>query len=1560
MVSKFNESFDPDYDSNMSSELSSVATSLTASLEYGGDNKQMSETAFVTNKETGANAKHILHPANGHVASSIDTDDTQTFTVKQKEEKDDNANKYKRNKTYVLSAVKCLLALFMSLLLFGCVILSKISLVYIGQRLTYGAKRAVLNANLSLNATQQRYICGKGSPYLCETVLDMLIILLVTPSAYSFLRAVYGTATSKSHPWPTRKAIIWGIIGMFIEAAGLSLFVVGVLSLVRETDVAVVLMNAVFIAPVLWQLSKACLDRFASTDDPQSRALLRKTRRMQLTNMFLSFFAVILQVGGLIGIVYLTSNKEILDIKFILVPTSIILISVGWCPKLKKLQCDHDLEIEVDDDDSDEARLGADADMVRSTTMSTMVGSSETLASGTKKRRRSGWKNDTQRVIIESSSSRGKATIINSLFKTIFIPMCCAAVAHFMKVADLRHLGQGMDEFFTDRTLYIMFFVQLASGFVGYHVAWMACTMTMQRLCFALPLTLATPATVILLVTNRCDKHYLTFLKCSENNAIWLYIALLSVVLWLGQFFATTYYAWKNQDFIMAKEAVLFWTPTYEGVMLEQSLLLNRKNEATNEYFVNYRSLVKDSRIYICTTMYHEEAFEMEQLLHSIARIDSARKEAGRNFEAHVFFDDGVRDTTLKQYALQLVSMLEKTLDVKPSFATKIETPYGMELKWNLPGGMNFHIHLKDNYKVKNKKRWSQVMYMSYVLDYRERGDCDHAYILTTDADVKFTPDDVMALMDRMSRDPNVGAVCGRTHPMGSGPLVWYQIFDYAIGHWLLKVAEDVLGSVLCSPGCFSIYRARAIKAVLPTYATHVECAMDFLTKDMGEDRWFCTLLVEHGWRLEYCAAAENSTYCPDNFDEFFKQRRRWTPSTLANQIVLIQKAAKIRRNNDVINMAFIIYQLLLMISTIVGPANVILVIASGLNYAFPKSVNLIATFFVVIATVAGFVLACLYTSQQTQLKIAKLLTFAFSIVMTITTVGLMAQVADDISKQSADVSTLRLAPSTLYLLFLLCLFTITALLHGLEGLNLVHGIWYLICLPSGYLFLTIYSVANMTDRSWGTREGRAASSGTNEPWYVKVWDKMKVVCGLCCRERRYKDGSEESHSLLSESDLESEVGESTTEETQSMPDSNSQDDVGNSGSDDDDEIYMNSDEIKPPRPPKPQKSPAPRALARGARDRHVSTRRPASQRVTFAPGIRFKSVKGRDSSERKVHSAVPIEDFLYGQYKQYISNFKENGYDDTSFLHGTKEQALMDIGIINRGHRKKLLTEIEKLPPEGMDQEVPDNVREWLMKLGLESYWMEFSNNSYTEPNSLADLKFMDKRTIMQTFGITKEGHLRKLEKAIGYLAYPSAAQRKIRQARIQLDETPHLSLENEGPREFKFWEQLRKLCLLPEQAAFSQSDELKDKLEELRNAGLTMLIVTNILWLTIMLTIIAQGSKLQVFQTNFLGLIFLSLYTIVLLAQFFTLLWHRVVTWIHSFSRIPFKVGSKINMSWSFHDEDLPPEPTDENIFMAQRRISSRIVRRSRKQQNQSPENSRQFRTIFPPENNSWSSIG
>lgn len=70
------------------------------------------------------------------------------------------------------------------------------------------------------------------------------------------------------------------------------------------------------------------------------------------------------------------------------------------------------------------------------------------------------------------------------------------------------------------------------------------------------------------------------------------------------------------------------------------------------------------------------------------------------------------------------------------------------------------------------------------------------------------------------------------------------------------------------------------------------------------------------------------------------------------------------------------------------------------------------------------------------------------------------------------------------------------------------------------------------------------------------------------------------------------------------------------------------------------------------------------------------------------------------------------------------------------------------------------EDVHDWLLLLGLEAYWELFEENSYAEPNALADLKLMDKATLASTFNIIKPGHLKKLTKAISQLKYPTAGK--------------------------------------------------------------------------------------------------------------------------------------------------------------------------------------------------------
>ena len=98
--------------------------------------------------------------------------------------------------------------------------------------------------------------------------------------------------------------------------------------------------------------------------------------------------------------------------------------------------------------------------------------------------------------------------------------------------------------------------------------------------------------------------------------------------------------------------------------------------------------------------MYREEDYEMEQLLRSIHDVDNNAAKTKRHYESHILFDGGVRGQVIADYALQLASLVEETLKVQLSDCCKIMTPYGMQLKWSLPGGMEFTIHLKDNAKV--------------------------------------------------------------------------------------------------------------------------------------------------------------------------------------------------------------------------------------------------------------------------------------------------------------------------------------------------------------------------------------------------------------------------------------------------------------------------------------------------------------------------------------------------------------------------------------------------------------------------------------------------------------------------------------------------------------------------------------------------------------------------------------------------------------------------------------------------------------------------------------------
>ena len=325
-----------------------------------------------------------------------------------------------------------------------------------------------------------------------------------------------------------------------------------------------------------------------------------------------------------------------------------------------------------------------------------------------------------------------------------------------------------------------------------------------------------------------------------------------------------------------------------------------------------------------------------------------------------------------------------------------------------------------------------------------------------------FLPDAVMKVLDIMKKNDHIGAACGRIHPTGSNYMKWLQQYEYAFGHWMQKATEHVLGCVLCSPGCFSLFRGSAVMSdnVIRTYTTVPKEAKEHIQYDQGEDRWLCTLMLKEGWRVEYTAASDSFTACPLAFKEFYNQRRRWMPSTLLNVLDLLMDWKEVVRKNDNISAAYILYQFYNNVCAVmIGPGFIVLMLigASSLAFGLSSTESLILN----LVLVGTFIFSCCYFHPDQQIMIAQLLTLVYAIFIIAVYVGVFIQIGDD--------GPLSISAIALY--FTLGPPILCAFFHPQEMNDVFCFPIYLATVPSMYLLLTIYAFFNMDDSSWGTRE---------------------------------------------------------------------------------------------------------------------------------------------------------------------------------------------------------------------------------------------------------------------------------------------------------------------------------------------------------------------------------------------------------------------------------------------------------------------------------------------------------
>ena len=159
-------------------------------------------------------------------------------------------------------------------------------------------------------------------------------------------------------------------------------------------------------------------------------------------------------------------------------------------------------------------------------------------------------------------TAQAKTAVISSLCKLFFIPVMAVAFSSVYGIVKFNTFD-GFKAITMSNPSCLYFIFHILASFFGYHFGWIACSLRMQRVGLALPLTLATPIAVIVTqFIGFCETETIPS-PCASGDIPNSLPA--GILLWSAQCLGTTYNLFKSPGKILGKVYDSFWIPCYNG-----------------------------------------------------------------------------------------------------------------------------------------------------------------------------------------------------------------------------------------------------------------------------------------------------------------------------------------------------------------------------------------------------------------------------------------------------------------------------------------------------------------------------------------------------------------------------------------------------------------------------------------------------------------------------------------------------------------------------------------------------------------------------------------------------------------------------------------------------------------------------------------------------------------------------------------------------------------------------------------------------------------------------------